>query len=198
MRVIPYGVPQLPLTDVPAHEPVRIATAAYIDHRKGIDVLVEACSKVSSAIRLDVYGDGPDRLDLEARSKALGLHAVWHGFVPDFRARRSDYDIFVLPTRGDNLPVAILEAMAAAAPVIATRVGGIPEEVIEGKTGLLVPPDDALALAEAIDQLTSHPDLRREMGTAGRELIGTVFHPARIAREMVKFYEQQLALDKAV
>lgn len=189
MVVIPYGVDVLQDPWPVDHDPPRFATAAYLDQRKAVDVLVEAAGHTKAPLRLDIYGEGPARASLEARARALGVETVFHGFVADFRARRVDYDVFVLSTRGDNLPVAILEAMAAAAPVIATRVGGIPEQVLDGETGLLVPPDDPHALAEAMDRLAGDSYLRRSMGLAGRARIATVFDPRRVASEMTSLYE---------
>lgn len=197
MKVIPYGVPLLADVEVASHRPLRIATAAHLDHRKGVDVLIEACALSKSALRLDVFGEGPDRAWLEQRARSLRVETVWHGFVPDFRSRRADYDVFVLATRGDNLPVAILEAMAVAAPVIATRVGGIPEQIVHEKTGLLVSPEDPDALARAIDRLASDPKLRKTLGSAGHRRAAELFDPGRIAREMLDFYAEQLARENA-
>lgn len=192
MYVIPYGVPLATDPGPIAHEPVRFATAAYLDQRKAIELAVEACARTKEPVRLDIYGDGPLRRSLEARARSLGVDAVFHGFVGDFRAKRSEYDVFVLPTKGDNLPVAILEAMSAAAPVLATRVGGIPEEVIDGVTGILVPPEDPDALAGAMDRLAGSPELRREMGLSGRRRVAEVFDPDRVAQEMCALYERLL------
>lgn len=189
MRVIPYGVPLAADPGAIGHDPVRFATAAYLDHRKAIELAIEACARTKETVRLDIYGDGPARPSLEARARALAVDVVFHGFVDDFRARRDEYDVFILPTKGDNLPVAILEAMASAAPVLATRVGGIPEEVIDGVTGILVPPEDPAAMAEAMDRLASQPDLRREMGLHGRRRVAEEFDPQRVAKDMCSLYE---------
>ncbi len=189
MHVIPHGVPLGTDPGATAHDPVRFATAAYLDHRKAIELAIEACARTKQAVRLDIYGEGPARQSLEARARVLGVDIVFHGFVDDFRATRAEYDVFILPTKGDNLPVAILEAMASAAPVLATRVGGIPEEVIDGVTGILVPPEDPGAMAEAMDRLASQPDLRRDMGLRGRRRVAEEFDPQRVAEDMCSVYE---------
>ncbi len=189
-RAIPNGLAVAPDPGPITHDPPRFATAAYLDHHKGVDVLVEAAARATVPLRLDVYGEGPTRAALEMQGRAAGVDAVFFGFVEEFRARRADYDVFVLPSRGDNLPVAIFEAMAAAAPVIATRVGGIPEQVEDGVTGLIVPPEDPVALARALDCLAGDAGLRRSMGLAGRERLARMFEPRRIASEVVALYEE--------
>ena len=110
-------------------------------YRKGIDVLLEACARLELPYQLEIYGDGPLRAALESQAARLGVRARFHGFVEDMRDHLLAMDLFVLPTRGDNLPVAILEAMAYALPVVSTRVGGVPEQIDDGVTGLLVEPD---------------------------------------------------------
>jgi glycosyltransferase involved in cell wall biosynthesis len=113
----------------PARPSSALGTAATLDHHKGIDVLLEACARIEEPLTVEIFGDGPARKELERLAARLGVDATFHGFVDDFRARIASLDLFVLPTRGDNLPVAVLEAMANAVPVVATRVGGIPELV---------------------------------------------------------------------
>ncbi len=79
-------------------------------------------------------------------------------------------DLFVFPTRADCLPLAIMEAMASGLPIITTRVGALPEAIVEGETGLVVPPDDPIALAGAITKLAADPDLRLHLGCQAREM----------------------------
>ena len=101
--------------------------------------------------------------------------------------------MLVQPSRADNLPLAVLEAMAAGLPVVGTRVGGIPELVVDGETGVLVEPEDPPALAEALDSLAASPELRRELGRAGRARGIEHFSPEGTARRMVAFYEELCA-----
>ncbi|HQX76461.1 MAG TPA: glycosyltransferase family 4 protein, partial [Thermoflexales bacterium] len=143
-------------------------------YRNGVDVLIRACAllKDQKDVHVFVGGKGPDRPAMEkfiAENGLANTHLL--GFIPDedlvdyFRAA----DVFVLPTRtGEGFGLVIAEANACGVPVIATR-SGAPEEIVQdGITGLLVPPENPAALADAITQLRRQPDLRREMGRAAR------------------------------
>ena len=134
-------------------------------YHKGIDMLLDACAQARGSIG--------------SRSTATARCArSWRRRPPGsasrrFQARRRradelrDVDVFVLPTRGDNLPIAILEAMACAVPVVATRVGGVPELVDDGETGILVEPGDAGGSRGALDEAVVDPALRVSFGRAG-------------------------------
>jgi glycosyltransferase involved in cell wall biosynthesis len=98
--------------------------------------------------------------------------------------------VFVLPTRGDNLPVSILEAMAYALPVVSTRVGGGPEQVEHGATGLLVLPDDAPALADALTTLVADPALRAAYGRAAAAKARAEFDGGLVASRMMDLYRE--------
>jgi glycosyltransferase involved in cell wall biosynthesis len=187
-RVLRYGVELRRREPAARHEPFRIATAATLQHRKGVDVLLEACSRVSTPLHLDVYGEGPLRSTLEAQADRLGVEAEFHGMVADVPERLGDTDLFALATRGDNLPVAVLEAMALALPVVTTRIGGMPELVENGESGFLVEPDDAPALAAAIERVAGDEDLRVRLGRASVARLEQRFDRARGARDLVALY----------
>ena len=104
----------------------------------------------------------------------------------------AELDVFVLPSRGENLPIAILEAMAAALPVVATRVGGVPEVVVDSVTGLLVEPEDAAGLAGALDRVASDEAFRQRLGQAGATRIVEHFDARSTARQMVELYRTLL------
>jgi glycosyltransferase involved in cell wall biosynthesis len=101
--------------------------------------------------------------------------------------------VLVQPSRADNLPLAILEAMACGRPVLGTRVGGIPELVLDGETGLLVDAEDPEAMARALDRLAASPELRRELGRKARERAAEHFSADGIARRTVSLYEDLCA-----
>ena len=95
----------------------------------------------------------------------------------------------VFPSRRDGYPVACAEAMAHGRPVVATAVGGLPDMVVDGETGLLVPPGDAPALRAAIDRLLADPDLRRRLGAAGRERIASLSSWKRVIDDTLAAYD---------
>jgi glycosyltransferase involved in cell wall biosynthesis len=192
VRVVPYAI------DVRRWEPRAtnglpvVATSAYLIPRKGVDVLIEACGLMTSPVRLEIYGDGEERGGLERRAARLGVDVRFHGEVDDVRGRLENADVFALSTRGDNLPVAILEAMAAALPVVATRVGGVPELVVDGETGLLVEPEDPGAFARALDALASDPGRRHLLGREAARRAAERFGTAAVAQRVVEVYEDAL------
>jgi glycosyltransferase involved in cell wall biosynthesis len=190
IRVVPSGLTLRRTDPVPSRRPPTIGTAATLDFHKGVDVLLEACALIDEPLKLEIFGDGPVRAQLEELALRLGVDATFHGFVDDFRERVGGLDVFVLPTRGDNLPVAILEAMASAVPVVATRVGGIPELVLDEESGLLVAPDDPRALAAALERLFAADDLRVRLGRGGARRVERHFESGKVARRMIAVYEE--------
>lgn len=190
VHVIPYGVPPGKPVRGSTDRPFTVGTAANLEYWKGIDVLVKACVAVQVPVRLEVYGDGALRGELERQARAAGVDAQFHGFVDDFPARLHGLDVFALPSRADNFPVSILEAMASGLPVVATRVGGVPELVADGETGLLVEPDDASALSRALDRLGADPQLRACLGERGAQRVAERFTADGVARQMLTLYER--------
>jgi glycosyltransferase involved in cell wall biosynthesis len=193
LRVIPYGIDLRRSEPAPPHDPFVIATSAFLIPRKGLDTLVAACAEVARPLVLEIFGDGPSRAALERQARELGVEARFHGYLSDVRERLLEVDLFALPTRGDNLPVAILEAMAAALPVVATRVGGVPELVAHRETGLLVDVDDVGGLAAAIDELAADPEQRAAYARAGARRAAELFEAGVVATRMVELYEELCA-----
>jgi glycosyltransferase involved in cell wall biosynthesis len=127
---------------------------------KGLDVLLHAWPAVDAGAHLCIVGDGEEGVAL--RAQASGLRGIrFHGALTDVAPLLRAADVCVLPSRGEGLPVALLEAMSSGLAVVATAVGGVPEAIEDGKTGLLVPPEAPHALAEA---------LRRALGPAAAGL----------------------------
>ncbi len=163
--------------------------------QKNVAALLAAMKQVKErfpAARLVVVGDGELRSALEAQAQALGLQSsvIFAGQRTDVPEILAALDAFTLPSLWEGLPNAALEAMAAGLPVIATRVGGVPEVVVDEVTGLLVPPGDSNALAEAIVRLLQDPDGRQAMGQAGRERVRAHFSVERMVRETEALYEE--------
>lgn len=186
VHVIPSGIDVRRREPPPPHDPPRIGTTTNLEYWKGVDVLLDACALLERPYRLEVFGDGSQRGELEAQARRLGVAATFHGRVGDVRDRLEELDVFVLPSRAENLPIAILEAMAAALPVVATRVGGV-RELVEAE---LVEPDDPHALARALDALLADAERRRELGAANAARAAADFAPDAVARRTIELYER--------
>lgn len=170
-----------------ATDPVRILSVARAMPKKGLDTLLAALARLPPdlAWRFDHVGTGPLLGELRARAERLGLNSriTWHGAQPRTRVLELLHaaDLFCLPARiaedgdRDGLPNALLEAMATALPVVATPISAIPEAVAHEKNGILVPPEDAGALAKAIERLSTDPSLRVRLGAEARRSILTRF-----------------------
>jgi colanic acid/amylovoran biosynthesis glycosyltransferase len=187
--VVPNGVELRRREAAPRHTPFRIATAGRIERWKGLDLLLAACALVEEPMHVHVFGEGSLRPELEAWAIREGVTATFHGWVSDVADRLAEVDLFVLPTRADNLPLVVLEAMSSAVPVVATRVGGIPELVVNGATGILVDPEDIVELAAAIERLARDEPLRVRFGAAAAERVAERFEANVVARRMVALYE---------
>ena len=185
VHVIPYGMEIGENAAQTKHDRLVAGVAANLEYWKGIDVLLEAARLVRSPLRLEIYGVGSKQAELERQAEGLDAH--FNGFV---QSPLAGLDVLVQPSRADNLPLAILEAMASGLPVIGTRVGGIPELVVDGETGLLVRPERPEELAVALDSLAANQELRLELGRRGRERVREHFSADGIARRTVALYEE--------
>jgi len=180
--------------DLPAE--ARIALfLGRLSSQKGPDILLDAAAALCHRmpeLHFILAGDGPLRGKLHMAAEREGLLSQIHfmGRRDDVAELLADADLLVLPSRWEGMPNAVLEAMAAARPVVATDVGGCPELVADGQTGLIVPQDDAAALADAIEKIISDPDLGREMGAAGRERAQREFPIEKMVRMNEQLYEK--------
>ncbi len=170
-----------------------LVVVGALEARKGHAVLLDALARLGDP-RLIVWcaGEGGARPALEAQRAGLGLEAQvrWLGRVDDVADLLAGADVMVMPSHQEGLGVAALEAMAAGLPVIASRVGGLPEAVVDGATGLLVPPNDAAALAAAIARLAADPELRRRFGAAGSARVRARFTMAGMAAATLAVYRR--------
>jgi glycosyltransferase involved in cell wall biosynthesis len=188
--VIPNGVPLRRTEPADRHKRFRVATAGNLEHWKGVDVLLEACARVETPLHVDVFGEGALRLDLERHAARLGVDATFHGWVTNILDRLCEIDLFVLASRGESFPIAVLEAMSVALPVVATRTGGLPELVADGQTGLLVEPEDVLGFAAAIERVARDEELRLRLGRAAAGRVGQRFEAGAVAREIADLYRR--------
>jgi glycosyltransferase involved in cell wall biosynthesis len=147
------------------------------------------------SFRATVLGDGPDRGVFVAELRSLGLEDAVElaGEVEDVAARLAAASVFVLSSDSEGMPMSVLEAMAAALPVVASAVGGIPELVVDGETGLLVQPRDPAGMAAALRRLLDDPDLRQRLGEAARRRAEERFDLPRFLQAHLKLYEAELA-----
>src|SRR5206468_6695409 len=122
---------------------------------------------------LCMVGDGPDRLQLEERAHELGVarNTVFLGYQEDVAPFYAAFDALVLPSGNEGTPVTVIEALAAERPVVATRVGGVPDVVRDGEDGFLVEAGATDDLADRLGRLARDPELRRRMGEAGRRRV---------------------------
>ncbi len=168
-----------------------IMTPARLHAQKGHEYLVAAAAAVPGATFV-FAGDGPLRADLEAQAREAGvadrcLFLGERSDVPDLLAAA---DLVVLPSLFEGLPVAVLEAMAAERPVVATAIGGTDEAIASEKSGLLVPPRDAAALAAAIRRLQADPGLAGRLAAAARTRVEQDFSAEAAARDVMRIYDE--------
>jgi glycosyltransferase involved in cell wall biosynthesis len=182
-----------------APDDIVVGTVALLKTQKGLDHLVDAARIVLRAnprVRFVQIGDGALESDIRVRVASAGIaeRFLMLGRVPDPVALLPGLDLFVLPSRWEGLPVALLEAMAADLPAIGTRVSGIEEVIDDRRTGLLVPPADPPALAVAILELAADAELGRRLARAAAGDLGR-FAPARVANAYRQVYLQALTPD---
>lgn len=171
----------------------RLVLAARLEPIKRIEVLLRAMAILRRAdpqVTLTIVGDGSARPALERLAEELGLAGStrFTGWREDVASELRSADCFVLPSRSEGLSMTLLEAMATGLPVVATRVGGNPEVVEEGVTGLLVPHSDPEALARALREVIEDPSRARAMGEAGRERVLARFSLRVMAESYHRLY----------
>ncbi len=201
--IVPSGIDPAPAPDpagrialrrslgVEDRDALAITVSALSSGKGHGDLLRAAAAAASSAplLRLWIVGEGPLEPRLREENRALGLEGrvQFLGFRTDIQALLHAADFFCLATHSEGLGSSILEAMAAGLPVVATRVGGIPEIVEEGSTGVLVPPSDPGALAAAMEQMALDAGLRDAMGAASRKR-ADLFSADRMAEGTYRSY----------
>jgi len=142
-----------------------------------------------------VIGDGPERGDLEALAASLGIDSAvsFLGHRQDVAAWMAISDVIVMASIREGLPYVLLEALALAKPVVATCVGGVPELIRDGETGLLVPTQQPARMAEAILYVLSHGEEAARLGEKGRELVWQKFSPQSMAHKTAEVYREVLS-----
>lgn len=138
----------------------------------------------------DPFGDGRHKAEAIARELDLGERAIFAGIRRDVPALLAASDVFVMSSLWEGLGLVFLESMATGIPVLSTRVSAVPEVVEDGRTGLLVPPSDVQALAEAMGRLGQDADLRSRLGAEGRSVVRKKFALGRMVEETLAVYSQ--------
>lgn len=176
-----------------------VGTLARLEPEKGVDVLIRAVASLKDSLpglRLAVAGEGGQEKRLRALIESLGCEGRVQlmGFVQDAGDFLANLDIYVQPSRKEAFGLGLTEAMAMGLPAIGARVGGIPEQIVEGETGLLVPPADPEALAAALAQLAADATLRQTMGQAAMVRHGKEFSLQQMAQRMERVYREALCV----
>lgn len=176
---------------------VVVGTLAHLRPEKALDLLVEAAASLrgeAAAVHVVIAGDGPERSRLEGRIAASGVGDRVHllGHRTDVADLLAAFDLAVCCSDFEGGPLSVIEYMSAGLPTVATNVGGLPELVGDSTTGLLVPPRDPAALADAIRSLAFDPDLRRRLGERARERYLTEYSIDSWVARVEALYERVL------
>jgi glycosyltransferase involved in cell wall biosynthesis len=206
MRVVPLGLEldelmRLPLGAHAAGERVVFGFVGRFVAIKNLPLLVDAFAAVhreEPATRLVLVGDGEGRSGVETAIAGHGLETAVElaGWRDDLVELYRSIDVLVLTSLNEGTPVAVIEAMAAGLPVIATDVGGVGDVVTHDDTGVLVPSQDTGALASAMLRVVRHPDDRRRLGAAARESVRSRFTADRLVAELAALYRGELDLKR--
>ncbi len=171
-----------------------ITTIATLHKRKGINYLIQGISEVIKEfpnIKLAIIGEGPEKENLEKLNKKLKTenHIIFLGKQAEIPKLLKSSEIFCLPSIREAFGLVNLEAMAMSRPIIATKVGGIPEIIDHNKNGILIEPKTPLAITNALKELISDPEKRVKLGQNGHKKLLEKFDAIKVAEEYEKVYE---------
>lgn len=204
IAVIPNGIDVSRFTPASGRRPIStIVTVANLRKEKAHEVLLAAAARLllqQPQLRFVIAGDGPRLKELRdlAASLCIAERVTFLGHCEDIPAVLAEADAFVLPSRSEAFPNGAIEAMAAGLPVIASAVGGLLDLIDDGETGVLVKPDDPVALADAIEALVVSPDRAAEIGAAAREQVTRRYGFDRMVRAFEDLYLGHLGVPRGV
>jgi glycosyltransferase involved in cell wall biosynthesis len=172
-----------------------IGSAGRLSPEKGFDILITAAeqqAKEKMDIGIVIFGDGvlQEALQKQIDERGISQSVVLAGFTNQLDQYMSHFDLFVQSSHTEGMPSVLLEAMSARTAVVATQVGGTGELVVECSTGLMVPPNDPVALADAMKKVLSEDELRRTMGEKGRQRVEQSFDIEAQAETYWKLFNQ--------
>jgi glycosyltransferase involved in cell wall biosynthesis len=178
-----------------------LMSVGRLAYQKAHEILVQSMPAVLKEypnVKLGIFGDGFLRSQLESQIRIMGLANSIRifGIREDIDRFLVAADVFVLPSRWEGLPIALLEAMSAGLPVVATAVEGVDEVVVQGEQGLLVPTEDSAALAEAMLKLLGNPELRQRMGNSARRRIEQGYTIERMCLRYLDIMLNMMPTDK--
>ncbi len=198
-HIIHCGIDPGRYTSAP-HKGANLLFVGRLAAVKGLPILLDALRDLSGDWKLTVIGDGPDRAALEAQAQGLNVDFLGYRSQSEVAEALSNTDVFVLPSFAEGVPVVLMEAMASAVPVVATRIAGIPELVDHTTSGLLVPPGDPQELRAALDHMLADSKARQDMGLAGRAKVSDDFNihteAARLSRLFTSYSGGSTVLEK--
>lgn len=210
VAVVPFGVEVEEFSPGgqgrPHDDRLIVGTVRSLKRRYGVDILIRAFAQALSALRpdplekslqLQIIGEGPQRGSLESLAEQLGVREriEFVGWIPhhELPAYYRRMDVFVAPSRRESFGVAALEAAACGVPVVATAVGGLPEVVLHGETGLLVEAENPAKMTEALVELLNSRDLRSALGATGREYVLERYRWEDCVEGMLRLYRENLS-----
>lgn len=179
-----------------AKEHLLVGLISYLRSYKGHEYFIEAARILASRredVTFIIVGEGPEERSIRSRIEQLGLPARIRmvGFRQDLLNVFRSFDVFAIPSvEGDTIPQVLMQALAIGIPVVSTTVGSIPDVVIEGETGFVVPPRDAGALADRIAKLLDDAKLRARMGAQGRSLVQRCYSLDKMLDRMESVYHR--------
>ncbi len=180
-----------------------ITVVGRLDHMKGVHILLAACLKLKEHglnPPVSIVGDGPEKgaLTSLAMRSGIGDMITFHGEVSDVRPILQKTAVFVLPSLSEGLSNVLLEAMASGLPVIATRVGGNPDLIRDGETGILVDAENAEQLAEAIKNVLGDKNRAQQLGEKARKTVEEMFSLPAIANQYISLYDELAGAENGV
>ncbi len=192
-----HPVEQLRKSLAPKNEPLLVHVSNFRPVKRPIDCveILDRVLKTGIRTRLIMVGDGSERTNVEHRARCLGVyeHCSFTGKQPRIVDYLSAADVLLLPSEQESFGLAALEAMACEVPVVASRVGGVPEVVTDGETGFLSAVGDVEKMANDAARLLSEPEFRREMGQRARESAISRYRTDIVIPQYLQFYDRVLA-----
>lgn len=196
VTVIPNGFDEKRFKPVPHENEVpQLVTVCRLVPAKGLDILLKACAELKRRGHdyvLHIIGDGPFRPELEGLAKELGIYTetIFYGYTLHPEEFMPFFDIFVLPSRAEAFGSVFAEAALSCLALIGSNVGGIPEQIEDGVNGLLIPPEDVMALSDALEKVITDPSFRYELSRSAWEKAKSHYSLTHVVNELKRIYLQ--------